>query len=50
MSVQAWKGMLDGDCSMKSGWVHEVKLHRFVPRELDCERFVVMGKVTRTIM
>ncbi len=43
ISVQAWKGMLDGDCSMKSGWVHEVKLHQFATR--DCEKFVVMGKV-----
>ena len=35
--------MLDGGSFMKSGWVHEVKLHHY--NTADNRRFVVMGKV-----
>lgn len=43
VSNQAWKGMLDGGCFMRAGWVHQLKLYRFSVS--DGDRFVVMGKV-----
>ncbi|XP_065891478.1 uncharacterized protein [Dysidea avara] len=42
-AVKAWKGMLDGGCFMRAGWVHQLKLCPFSNRE--GEAFVAMGKV-----
>ena len=44
IDYQAWKGMLDGDCFMKAGWVHCLKLHAFTVATGN-QRFVIMGKV-----
>ena len=35
--------MLDGDCFLKAGWIHNLRLYRFVSS--NDLRFVVMGKV-----
>ena len=39
--------MLDGGSFMKSGWVHELKLHTF---SSEGRRFVVMAKVILMII
>ena len=43
LSKQAWKGMLDGGCFIRAGWVHELKIYCYTAEEE--QRFVVMGKV-----
>ena len=40
--LQAWKGMLDDHNSLKTGWVHNLRLHRFSCN--DGLLFVVIGK------
>ena len=43
--LQAWKGMLDGNYFMKSGWVHSlVKLHQFSGSD-GCNSFVITEMV-----
>ena len=35
--------MLDGDCFLKAGWIHNLRLYRFVSS--NNVRYVIMGKV-----
>ena len=44
LTLQTWKGMLDGDSFFKAGWFHNLRLYQF--SSADDLRFVVMGKVS----
>ena len=39
-NFQAWKGMLDSENFVKSGWVQRLQLYKFT-----CTKFVIKGKV-----
>ena len=41
--TKAWKGMLDSDCFVAAGWVHDLALHLFNTN--SSSRFLIKGKV-----
>ena len=45
--LKVWKGMLDGGCIMRAGWVHDLKIYPY--SEVDENRFVIMGKVSSSL-
>ena len=46
--IKLGKGMLEGSCFMRAGWVHQLKLYRYSVSEED--RFVAMRKVGRAFL
>ena len=42
--------MLDSEGFVKAGWVHDLKLYQFKTRSGNAEKFVVMAKVSITLI